>query len=215
MSTITTIGGKCSLLCLALAAAVLVGGVLTLATLAEPAEAATGKAKIVFASDRTTGKGVDNPEGDLEIFSMNPDRTGLKQLTKNAMVSDAQPVLSSDGKKIVYTSFGEQASNPEGDQEVFSMDAADGKNQKNLTNNAAGINDFAPDYSPDSKKIAYTSSGGPQTSNPEGDQEVYRMDAADGKNKKNLTNTGFEVIDNDISRPVNDRDPSWEKPRSR
>ena len=39
--------------------------------------------KIAFASDRTTGTGVNNPEGDFEIFTMNPDGTGLKQLTKN------------------------------------------------------------------------------------------------------------------------------------
>jgi hypothetical protein len=37
--------------------------------------------KIAFASDRTTGEGVDNPEGDFEIFTMNRDGTGLTQLT--------------------------------------------------------------------------------------------------------------------------------------
>jgi hypothetical protein len=32
--------------------------------------------KIAFASNRTTGEGVNNPEGDLEIFTMNRDGTG-------------------------------------------------------------------------------------------------------------------------------------------
>ncbi len=45
----------------------------------DPAHAAYPGAngKIVFASDRTTGEGVNNPEGDYEIFTMNPDGTGI------------------------------------------------------------------------------------------------------------------------------------------
>jgi len=54
---------------------------------------------------------VDNPEGDYEIFKMNPDGTGLKQLTKNA-VGDFEPTLSPDGQKVVYVSYGAQPSNP-------------------------------------------------------------------------------------------------------
>src|ERR687894_1541234 len=40
--------------------------------------------KIAFASDRTTGEGVNNPEGDFEIFTMDRDGTGFEQLTGNA-----------------------------------------------------------------------------------------------------------------------------------
>ncbi len=99
--------------------------------------------KIVFMSLRTTGKGVNNPTGDVEIFSMNPNGTGLKQLTFNEAV-DIHPTLSPDGKKIAYTSFGTQTSNPEGDTEVYVMNALDGTGQKNLTNN--DVHEESPEW---------------------------------------------------------------------
>ncbi len=37
--------------------------------------------KILFASDRNMGQGVNNPTGDPEIFKMNPDGTALKRHT--------------------------------------------------------------------------------------------------------------------------------------
>jgi Tol biopolymer transport system component len=67
------------------------------------------------------------------------------------------------------------------------MNALDGLGKKNLSNNGRDVGDFDPVYSPDGTKIAYRSSG-KQTSNPEGDREVYRMNALDGLGKKNLTN---------------------------
>jgi Tol biopolymer transport system component len=160
----------------------------------DPAEArkkASGS-KIVFVSDRTTGKGVDNPEGDDEIFITNPDGTGRKQLTKNA-ASESNPVLSPGGKKVAYDSEGVQTSNPEGDAEVYRMKALDGSAKKNLSDNA-DVDDRTPDYSLDGKAIAYRSQG-LQTSNAEGDAEIYRMNSLDGTGKKNLTNNGEGVYD--------------------
>jgi hypothetical protein len=61
--------------------------------------------KIVFASNRVAGKGVDNPTGDREIFLMSPNGTGVRQLTSNAE-HDGEPVLSPDGTKIAYMSRG-------------------------------------------------------------------------------------------------------------
>jgi CSLREA domain-containing protein len=101
--------------------------------------------RIVFTSDQTTG--VNNPEGDLEIFSMNPDGTGLKQLTKNN-ATDAVPSYSADGKKIVFQS------QRTGNFDIFSMNA-DGTGQKNLTKNPA--RDLQPSFSPDGKKIVFES----------------------------------------------------------
>ena len=101
--------------------------------------------KIVFASDRTTGKGVNNPEGDLEIFTMNSDGTGLKQLTKNNL-EDITASYSSDGKRIVF------ASNRTGNFDVFVMNA-DGTAQTDLTKNPA--REIRPSFSPDSKEIAF------------------------------------------------------------
>src|SRR5918994_1495356 len=149
--------------------------------------------KIVFLSARTTGKGVNNPTGDLEVFSMNPNGTSLKQLTFNDTV-EYLPTLSPDGRKITYVSYGVQASNPEGDAEVYSMNTVDGKSKKNLSNNGFGVHDRSAVFYPDGTKIAYVSIG-IQTSNSQGDEEIYRMNALDGSAKRNLTNNGLAVDD--------------------
>jgi Tol biopolymer transport system component len=137
--------------------------------------------------------GVNNPTGDLEIFTIRPDGTGLKQLTNNTTL-DFAPVVSPDGTKIAYQSQGD-SSNSGGDYEIYVMNALDGSNQKNLTNNDAGVYDF----SPDGKKIAYWSEG-KQTSNPEGDSEFYVMSTLDGSGKLNVSNDAEY-----------DEDPDWGK----
>jgi Tol biopolymer transport system component len=165
-------------------------GVVALAGPAQQAEAAFTE-KVVFSSNRTTG--VDNPTGDLEIFKMNPDGTGVRQLTFNK-AEDFAPILSPDGSRITYETEGRQISNPEGDWEVYVMNASDGKGKKNLSDNGADVYDYYPDFSPGSKRIAYQSYG-VQGSNKEGDYEVYVVNAIDGTGNKNLTNNGGDVVD--------------------
>ncbi|MDQ5826957.1 MAG: hypothetical protein M3441_22520 [Chloroflexota bacterium] len=121
---------------------VLAAALVALAGTMREAEAASPE-KIVFVSARTTGKGVNNPTGDYEIFRMNPNGTGVKQLTFNT-VFDSRPMLSPDGQKILYHSQGAQPSNPEGDQEVYVMNASDGSGKKNLTNN--NVRDFYAEW---------------------------------------------------------------------
>ena len=74
------------------------------------------------------------------------------------------------------------------------MKASDGTGKKNLTNNGADVSDFFPAFSPSGKRIAY-SSHGKQSSNPEGDQEIYVMSALDGTGKKNFSNNGLDASD--------------------
>ena len=184
-------GGRTrSTVLLSLAVGTALAGMVALAGTAQQAEAALG-GKIVFASDRTGGTGVNNPTGDLEIFSMKPDGTGLKQLTFNE-VFDSYPVLSPDGTKVAYESEGAQTSNPQGDNEIYRVNALDGSEVKNLTNTGEGIYDQRPVFSPDGTRIAYRSNGTP-TSNAEGEPEIYRMNVLDGKDKKNLSNTDSGV----------------------
>ncbi len=170
---------------MSLALAAILAGVVATAGTARQAEAALPN-KVVFISNRATGTGVDNPTGDYEIFSMNPDGTSVKQLTFNE-VNDFDPTLSADRTKIAYQSEGIQTSNQEGDAEVYVMNAVDGSGKKNLSNNGSSIEDYAPVFSPDGTKIAYQSQGS-QISNPEGDFEIYRMNALDGSGQTNLTN---------------------------
>jgi Tol biopolymer transport system component len=174
-----------SSLLLGLGVGLALAGAVALAGPAHQADAAAPE-KMVFVSERTTGKGVNNPTGDAEIFRMNANGTGVRQLTFNT-VFDTTPHLTPDGTKIVYQSQGSQPSNPEGDQEIFVMNAVDGTAKKNLTNDGAGVDEWYGVFSPDGQKILYHSRGA-QASNPDGEGELYVMNATDGLAKKNLTN---------------------------
>ena len=186
-------GRRRGVVLLSLALGVALSATVALAgTAARQAEAAFPN-KIVFVSDRTKGTGVNNPTADEEIFIMNPDGTGIKQLTFNE-VNDEEPTLSPDGTKVVYESDGIQNTNPQGDREVYVMNARDGSNNTNLTNNGARVDEGDPDFSPDGKRITYSSEG-IQTSNSQGDFEIYRLNTLDGTGKVNLTNTGGLAYD--------------------
>jgi TolB protein len=80
-----------------------------------------------------------------DIYSANLDGSGLKRLTDNPQY-DAEPVVSPDGRQIV---FGSQR---EGNFDVYVMDS-DGSNVKRLTDRT-GYNG-GPWFSPDGRKIVW------------------------------------------------------------
>jgi Tol biopolymer transport system component len=121
--------------------------------------------KIAFAS---------NQDGDMEIFTIEPNGTGLAQLTTNTGIDDRQPAWSPDGSRIAFNS------NQGGDNEIWVM-GADGSNPTQLTSNAA--DDSGATWSPDGAQIAFASDR-------EGDYEVYVMNS-DGTGQTKLTDNSF------------------------
>ena len=156
-------------------AAVLAASLLALAVATKPAEAAFpgSNGKIAFYSDRTTGAGVDNPTGDNEIFTRNPDGTGLTQLTFNTAF-DLAPALSPDGTRIAFTS------QRDGNNEIYVMDA-DGSNQMRLTHTAES--DYQATWSPDGNKIAFTRFNATSTSS-----QIFVTNADGSGTATDLTN---------------------------
>jgi Tol biopolymer transport system component len=82
---------------------------------------------------------------EFDIYTAKPDGSDLKQLTNTAGY-DAEATISTDGKKIVFTST------RDGDLDIYTMDA-DGKNVKRLTTELGY--DGGPFFSKDGKQIVY------------------------------------------------------------
>jgi Tol biopolymer transport system component len=127
-----------------------------------------------------------------DIFTANPDGTGLIKITDNPKY-DAEPIVSPDGTRVV---FGSQR---DGDFDIYVMDP-DGGNLKRLTNRVGY--DGGPWFSPDGKKIVWRA-WYPETGEEhakwsacmEGDYivpfplDIWVMDA-DGSSKRRLTRNG-------------------------
>ena len=105
--------------------------------------------------------------GDPELWSMNPDGSGKRQLTRS-LGYDGGPVLSRDGKKLVWRAKHQQTPSEIAEykellsknlfwpmkMELFLADA-DGRNMRQVTN--FGCASFAPTFTPDGKKILFAS----------------------------------------------------------
>ncbi|NYT20156.1 MAG: hypothetical protein GKC08_07715 [Methanosarcinales archaeon] len=73
--------------------------------------------------------------GDWEIFIMNPDGSGVRQLTTTVSgIDDVFPQINSDASTIVYTSFNSDDERDWETREIYVMNA-DGSGQRQLTNN--------------------------------------------------------------------------------
>lgn len=119
-----------------------------------------GSGQIAFASDRT---------GMPQIYIVGLDGTGLTQLT-NLDGGACQPAWSPDGLKLAFTSpcrgRGDFSNNLYTDSSLFLMNA-DGTGITQLTNVPGA--DFEPAWSPDGRKIAFTSIR-------DGSKQIYVID---------------------------------------
>ncbi len=119
-----------------------------------------GHGQIAFASIRS---------GLPQIYVVGLDGTNLVQLTK-LPTGACQPSWSPDGSQLVFTSpcrgRGDFLDGDYSDSSLFIMNA-DGTGIKQLTNVPGA--DFDPDWSPDGKKIAFTSIR-------DGNKQIYVLD---------------------------------------
>lgn len=97
----------------------------------------TPDGRLLFVSDRS---------GEYEIWSMNADGSGRRQLTVNSAGANVSPKMTADGRYIVFTS------SRSGQQHIWRMNA-DGSDPMPLT---GGGSQTTPDISPDGQWVYYT-----------------------------------------------------------
>lgn len=111
-------------------------------------------------------------DGNMDIWVINVDGTGLVNLTKNP-AEDQFPAWSPDGKQIAFASTRDE------DQYDVWLMAADGSGLKNLTRHPA--RDRYPIWSPDGRQFTFNTDR-------DGKQEIYIMNV-DGSGLRNVTRT--------------------------
>jgi Tol biopolymer transport system component len=105
---------------------------------------------IAFDGIVKTGEGRYGEGGNGNIYVVNADGTGLKQLT-DAPGWEQHPSWSPDGSKIVYVVYAEGSG--DADYATVWVMNADGSGQRQLTKSSVG--GVEPTWSPDGKQIAF------------------------------------------------------------
>jgi TolB protein len=142
--------------------------------------------RIAFASDRRSGE-------DLDIWSMRPNGSNPINLTADSEADDFGPSWRPDGRKLAFMSNRETVTNPQGDFEIFVMNA-DGSGVRQLTANR--FDDEFPSWSPDGRKLVFQRDFDPVVG--EVDYDLFTM-KADGTHQRNLTR----------SPGIDDQDADW------
>jgi tol-pal system beta propeller repeat protein TolB len=152
---------------------------------AAPAQDAARNGRIAFvvrADDAT-----DVPQ---DIFAVEADGTGKRNLTRTPKLVEWSPVWSPNGRKLGFNETYSYA--PESQVSVMN---ANGSGKRTLTD---GAYSYMGSWSPDGRRIAYTRLNGGQDEIGRDTSEIYVMNA-DGSGKRRLTR----------NKAIDDAAPSW------
>ena len=109
------------------------------------------KAECAYSSDGLQIVFASNADGNMNLYIMNSDGTGMRQVTKDKNVYNGGPFFSPDNKRIIYRSDPDKKDY----LQIYSMHV-DGTDKQQITINGA-VN-WAPYWHPNGKVIAFTTS---------------------------------------------------------
>ena len=139
--------------------------------------------KIVFSSDSNALGTTPRRRGskpDFELFTMNADGSGVRQITFNE-VDDDDPAWSPDGRRLVFQRDFDPLGGRTTSTTTSSRCKVSGADERNLTNNPAF--DVEPNWSPNGRRIAFTSVPDGGTDD---EAEIYTMNI-DGSRLRRVT----------------------------
>lgn len=160
------------------------GGLLTLVRVfrpepVPPAAPSLRNGKIAFVALTNPGQ----PE-NYDVFSVNPDGTGIEQLTDDP-APEYGPAWSPDGTKIAFARERRDDSGGEVSTSIYVMNA-DGSDVQRVTA-GEGVHDGSPSWSPDGSMIAFSS-------NRKGFSDIWLVNA-DGTGLRQLTDLSEKGVD--------------------
>ena len=108
-----------------------------------------GRPDLLFTSPNS--KGGEQGQPHIDVFSMNLDSSGRRNLTRNAL-DEYDPALSPDGKQMAFAGYHHVKDR---NSNLYVMEIGGARPQR-LTNNRVGMFVEAPSWSPDGKRIVFT-----------------------------------------------------------
>lgn len=134
--------------------------------------AGDGSVVILVSTGNPSG---ENPDGGTELFAVDPDGTGVTQITNTGVSAIRAPSPSSDGSRIAFTAAGDllqDGSNSDGSREVFVVDA-DGDKLVQITRGPFGTQSRFPDISANGNQVVFSSNTNPSGDNADGNSEIF------------------------------------------
>ncbi|GAB4373020.1 MAG: hypothetical protein Kow0062_09750 [Acidobacteriota bacterium] len=137
----------------------------------------------------------ENPDGSLEVFVVQADGTGLRQLTKAGTQGAEQPAISADGRRVAFVSAADLdgAEGPSNTGDVFVIDLGTGQPTRVTFGSANSLEPHIdPRLNRDGTWVVFASTEDYLGSNGDGGAEIYRA-RTDGSLIEQLTDGDGET----------------------
>jgi Tol biopolymer transport system component len=133
-----------------------------------------GGTLLIYGTANVTGQ---NPDGSREVFIVNADGSGLRQLTCDSQFDSFTGAMSYDGRIVSFRSRADfTGQNPDHSQEAFIMNCDGSRLTQVSRYDGPGSPGVLERLSGDGNHMAFSSSGNETGGNPDGGREAFVAD---------------------------------------